>query len=139
MPGCYSSCPAPTGHLSFQKCNQLHVFAAKVRSCLHRDATCYAFFWEKCVIAYTLFHRHHRQAGGLCGARGLRSALGRSTPSFPLPGSSAERTASQRAPSTHMPWTAIPFGHHTDLPPRRQDHFPAFWSRPDATKKSSSP
>ena len=61
--------------------------------------------------------RHHRQAGGLCGARGLRSALGRSTPSFPLSGSSAERTASQRAPSTHMPWTAIPVGHHTDLPP----------------------
>ncbi len=67
---------------------------------------------------HLFYHPHlHRQAGALCGARGLRSALARSTPSFPLPGSSAERTASQRAPSTHMPWTAIPIGHHTDLPP----------------------
>ena len=39
----------------------------------------------------------------------------RSTPSFPLSGSSSSRTASQRAPSTYMPWTAIPIGHLTAL------------------------
>jgi len=112
-----TSCPAPTGHLSFQKCNQLHVFAAKVRRCLHRDATINAFFREKCVIACTYYHRYPRQAGGLCGARGLRSALRRSTPSSPPSGSSAERTASRRVPPTHMPWAAIPLGRHTALPP----------------------
>ena len=70
------------------------------------------------LIGHLFCHPHlHQQAGGLCGARGLRSALGRSTPSSPLSGSSAERTASQRVPPTHMPWAAIPVGHHTDLPP----------------------
>ena len=39
-----TSCPAPTGHL--------HIM----------NATTYAFFQQKCVIAYT-HHRHHRRVG----------------------------------------------------------------------------
>ncbi len=102
------------------------------------------------LIGHLFFHPHlHRQAGGLCGARGLRSALGRSTPSSPLSGSSAERTASQRVPPTHMPWAAIPVGHHTDLPPAvipidsiipgsptRHDQPPSRHARPDRASLS---
>ncbi len=65
----------------------------------------------------TLFSPLSTAGGGMCGARGLRSAQGRSTPSSPPSGSSAERTASRRVPPTHMPWAAIPLGRHTSLPP----------------------
>ncbi len=74
-----------------------------MRSCLHRDATYYAFFREKCVIA--------------CTYNITLIPIGRREVCV-VPEGSVPRWGAPLRPSTHMPWTAIPVGHHTDLPPR---------------------
>ncbi len=80
-------------------------------------------------------HRCTRDRGRGTGAKG-GGPRGRSV--CGVPEGSVPRWRAPLHPSHLYARTAIPSGAPTDLQPRRQDHFPAFWSWPDATKKAAA-